>query len=275
MSKKRDRKIFEQQKFTTLLSPEDSRDFTLEKISKAAVQLPDKYESKGTEILNQQAVNSCVAHSCASTMMTCEEKEFSAHNNYSRGYIYANRREADYQGEGMYPRQALKQLNKCGDVLYDEFPYNEEYPQIKYRLKDIEEELAEKASQHKIVNYYRCYTPNDIKTTVMEKGACIICVPVYDNFSRDLEKVGKYLEGYHAMTVVGWTKDYWIVQNSWGKNWGYKGKLHMSYDYPWDEAWGISIEANSEQPIEARNWLEKLILIIKNWLQNLFKKKEK
>ena len=27
----------------------------------------------------------------------------------------------------------------------------------------------------------------------------------------------------HAVTLVGYTSDYWIVQNSWGTNWGEKG----------------------------------------------------
>lgn len=273
MSKKRDKQIFEQQKFTSLLSPKDDRDFNLEKVSKLIVEFPEEYESKQTEILNQGQVGSCVAHSCASTMMTCEEHSVEKHNNYSRGYIYANRRDTDYQGEGMYPRQALKQLNKCGDVLYDDFPYNIEYPEIKQKLKGIEDELAEKASEHKIVNYYRCYTNDDIKSTIINRGACIICVPVYENFGRDLEKPEGKLRGYHAMTIIGWTKDYWIVQNSWGKNWGYKGKLHMSYDYPWDEAWGMSVTLDNINPVPERTWLEKLILIIKNWFKNLFKKK--
>lgn len=273
MSKKHDKKILEQQIFKTLLSPEDKRDYNIEKVSKTIIVLPDKYESKQTEILNQGSVGSCVAHSCASTIMTCEEHSYEKHNNYSRGYIYANRLDTDYQKSGMYPRQALKQLNKCGDVLYEDFPYNIEYPEIKEKLKGIEEELAKKANQYKIINYYRCYTEEDIKATILNKGACIICVPVYETFNRDLKEIGKTLKGYHAMTVIGWTKDYWIIQNSWGKNWGYKGKLHMYYNYPWDEAWGLSVQEDNIQPVPKRNWFEKLILIIKNWFKNIFKKK--
>ena len=210
MSKRKDKQIFEQQLFNMELSPEDKRDWTVSDVVKAVVEIPEEYKSKTTEILNQGSVSSCVAHSCATTMMTCEEKELKKHNNYSRGYIYANRATLDFKGEGMYPRQALKQLNKCGDVLYDDFPYNIEWPKILEQLeKSGKEELAIKASDHKIISYFRCWDDYDIKLAILKYGACLIAVPVYTSFSRDLHKPEPEdkLRGYHAMVVVGWTKD--------------------------------------------------------------------
>merc|ERR1712217_314475 len=32
----------------------------------------------------------------------------------------------------------------------------------------------------------------------------------------------------HGVQAVGYTKDYWIVRNSWGKNWGEKGFIRVS-----------------------------------------------
>ena len=34
----------------------------------------------------------------------------------------------------------------------------------------------------------------------------------------------------HAMTIVGFTKDYWIVKNSWGTQWGDDGYIYMAKD---------------------------------------------
>ncbi len=31
----------------------------------------------------------------------------------------------------------------------------------------------------------------------------------------------------HAVIVVGYTEDYWIIQNSWGVNWGMNGYMHL------------------------------------------------
>ncbi len=31
----------------------------------------------------------------------------------------------------------------------------------------------------------------------------------------------------HAIVIVGFTEDYWIVRNSWGTNWGEKGHIRI------------------------------------------------
>ena len=32
----------------------------------------------------------------------------------------------------------------------------------------------------------------------------------------------------HAVVVVGYTQDYWLVRNSWGSGWGEKGYIRLS-----------------------------------------------
>lgn len=39
------------------------------------------------------------------------------------------------------------------------------------------------------------------------------------------------IRGGHAVCLVGYTKDYFIVRNSWGNNWGDKGFAYASNDY--------------------------------------------
>lgn len=31
----------------------------------------------------------------------------------------------------------------------------------------------------------------------------------------------------HAVTLVGWNKEDWIIKNSWGEDWGINGYLYM------------------------------------------------
>ena len=69
----------------------------------------------------------------------------------------------------MVSREALKQLNKCGDVLYKNFPYSKEYPGITAKFDSDEnlKTLLRKVAPYSILNYFRCYTPEEIKTTIV------------------------------------------------------------------------------------------------------------
>ena len=280
--KELDKQVFDKIVFDGVMpSPEDPRDFTPAMVVAEVREFPEEYEAPATEILNQGSVGSCVAHSCATALAEGEEVNYKAHKEYSRGYIYGNRTDTDLQGEGMYMRQALKQLNKCGAVYYTDFPYNKKYPEVKKLIEKEKEALAKKAAPHKIINYYRCYTEEDIKAAVMDRGGCLICVPVYSDFARNLTKTKtNKLSGYHAMIIVGWTKEgQWIVQNSWGQYWGYDGKLLMAKDYPVNEYWGITVNENhdlSGDPIEPKpveNWFVRIFRAIKEFFKKLFAKK--
>ena len=49
-----------------------------------------------------------------------------------------------------------------------------------------------------------------------------------DNYKRGLftaDRCGKDID--HAVTIVGYTKDAWIIKNSWGKQWGQDGYLFL------------------------------------------------
>lgn len=148
----------------------------------------------------------------------------------------------------MILRQALKRLHKCGDVLYSDFPHNNEYPIVKALIDEQAEHLANLAAKHKILKYFRCQNDQEIKETILTSGSVIICVPIYTDFGRDLHVTHTdHRVGYHAMIIKGWTKDNkWIVQNSWGYFWGYAGKLLMDMDYPISECWGIVINTSDE-----------------------------
>lgn len=273
----RDKTIFSKMKFDGVQpSPIDDRDFIAATV--AIDVFPKEYESPETDILNQSNIGSCAAHSCVAALEHGEMILKQNYHDFSRGYIYGNRLATDFQGEGMVVRQALKQLNHCGDVLYADFPYNKKYPEVKALIEKNKDELAEKASKYKIKEYFRCTTTSNIKQCVMDNGAVIICVPVYSDFGRDLHNTKtNELEGYHAMAIVGWTSDdKWIVQNSWGKSWGYDGKLLMDFDYPVNEYWGIKVNADTDDNyIKRQCWFEKLYQYLMLLFQNLIHKDTK
>lgn len=64
-----------------------------------------------------------------------------------------------------------------------------------------------------------------LKHSILNNGPCMICLPVYDT-SRDKfwqKRPGENLVGYHAVTFVGYTPDYYVLRNSWGLDFGTKG----------------------------------------------------
>ena len=287
MSKSTDKKLFKKY-FTDGCSPSpaDDRDYTVDTVALASAPLPKTYLQSGMKVLNQGNVGRCVAHACATAMGYGEKLNgMKTVHDFSRGFIYGNRRILDHQGEGMYIRQALKQLNHCGDCEYKDFPYNETYPQVKNRIEQDKENLLNKAAPFKIINYFRCYSNNDVKRALLGQGAVVISIPVYDSFASECplpSPTDQYLGG-HAMCIVGWDETGWIIQNSWSNKWGNNGNMHLPYEYPISEFWGITINTNFINPenpkskkenwiIEIKDWTNKIVNIIINFFKSIFNK---
>ena len=73
----------------------------------------------------------------------------------------------------------------------------------------------------KITKYYRLGSEINIKSGIMLFGGVIIGLRCY-NDSAVFWK-GSQLLGGHAVTLTGWEKDGFILQNSWGTSWGKNG----------------------------------------------------
>lgn len=249
-------------------SPPDDRDYTVDMAVEVKKTFPEEYlPVKRAKVLDQKSIGSCVAHAIATTMVYAElHRADKKINDYSRGFIYGNRRIVDHQGEGLVTRQALKNLNHDGDCLFSIFPWNEKYPDVKMRIAENHNYYYAKAAPFQIANYFRLYNADDIKTAIMERGACVICIDVYPGFSKDvkLPEPGAKKLGGHAMCCIGWNKTGWIVQNSWSKNWGDYGLCYIPFEYPIREAWGISL---GKGEIKKTFWQK-----VKEWFKRLLKK---
>lgn len=256
---------FEKYILGCLPSPHDSRDYKINKFFAPQLTFPDEYRIPEyiDEVYDQGYVGSCVAFSLKTIKEYQELRERKVWEKYSAGFIYLNRFKRDdgrgshqhtHFGEGMYPRDALKSLQLDGVCKHELFPYNVSF--YYYEKYPIPYEAFAQAKPQRIAYYFAVDTVEEIKTALMQNGAVLFCIPVYENFYN----TGKdgivpipsgNIKGYHAMVVVGWRKDNrWIVQNSWGKEWGDNGYCYYRFDYPKSEAWGITDAQIKDQIIE-------------------------
>ncbi len=260
----------------------DERDYGLDKLNVSmAGQYPDEFVIKYLpDIYNQGNIGMCVGFSLAKIKESQEHKERGVKVRYSPAFIYANRDVRDYQGEGMMPRQALKQLSKYGTVDYDKFNLLEVYPVCKNELTLRINELLPLAISQRIKTYVRLTNNEEIMSfLIAEETPAMICVNLYENFYKhsngviDLPK-GKNIGG-HAMIVVGWklinNKKHWIVSNSWDSNWGDNGYCYIPFDYKLMEIWGVvdrNVKDDTKMPQEISFIIDEKIIYTENNIIN-------
>ena len=56
---------------------------------------------------------------------------------------------------------------------------------------------------------------------------------VYEDFVNYKSGVYKHVSGSalggHAVKIIGWGEDHWLVMNSWNETWGDKGLFRIAY----------------------------------------------
>ena len=56
--------------------------------------------------------------------------------------------------------------------------------------------------------------------------------------------------GGHMILILGWNETGFIIQNSWGKDWGNEGCGILPYEYRIDEAWGVSLNDQADNSVK-------------------------
>lgn len=242
---------------------DDKRDYKSYIYSGKSTEMPEKYEITMPEVKDQSIINSCVAHSLATFL---EETYKQQHIKFSTGFIYGYRPDGYDQGEGMYPREALKTLLKVGDVPKHNFDYNKEMPEIKRLVDSQFNQLKDIADVYKIQSYSRIYTENEIKKCVYNDIAVPISIPVYNDMRFDenyiIEMPNGKCNGYHAIIIYGYNEQGWLIQNSWGTGWANGGRAILPYNYPIDTAWAIDT-ADNNVITYTTIWQKLYVLILK------------
>ena len=257
----------------SLPSPSDLRDFRVSS-SVTNVELPTEFRLEDYEIKDQGIVNSCVAHSLSSMLERSGWK-------FSTGWIYGYRPEGYYQGEGMYPREALNTILKKGAVKKEDFDYNIEMEDAKNLVDKNISKLEALADDYHITSYARLYSEKEIKSWMFTHNIGVPIAIATEDLILDENNIiqipSEYPNSGHAILIVGWNETGFIIQNSWGKNWGDNGYAILPYEYEIREAWGVtttqchaieSVHKPSFSPIRT------LIQSIINLFRKIFSRKE-
>lgn len=135
-------------------------------------------------------------------------------------FIYQHRHNKPI--EGMYGRNVFQILKEIGTVSEDLYPYGTTEPPSEVAMRI--------ASNHKIANFTKVTTSHGLKRALLELGPCYMQLQLVDSSKIEFwrGKPENSMAG-HAVTVLGFMSDGFIIQNSWGEKWNGDGYAILPY----------------------------------------------
>ena len=174
------------------------------------------------KVKNQGSVNSCCACAAAEILEVLNGREFDSHTEFSEGYIYGRCRSENGKYKGMYPDLLVEELRKKGSVPTTIFNKSFEMPEMQEFLKNHKSitKLDGIAEKYRIKGYVAFLGK---KYNEMKEALYVHDVPL-------LAISRSYFGESHAVIIVGYTEEGFIIQNSWGEKWGSKGRKAIPFD---------------------------------------------
>lgn len=258
-------------------SPADERDLpSTRHLYLPPTSLPSEFElEKKIPIYDQEDLGSCTANSgCVCYRLESAQLLGDFRFEPSRLFLYYNTRLLEGTPEedsGAYIRDVFKALNKYGLAHETFFPYN---------TRDFAKKPTADALINGLKNVVVKYTAVQqnqtvIKQTLLSGAAISFGFNVYTSFEHGnwhttsgmmpIPKNTELLLGGHAVTIIGWSdsKQAFLIQNSWGTEWGLEGKFWMPYSFllskQCDDFWcidEIKILEDVPQPVPVNKFLE-------------------
>ena len=135
--------------------------------------------------------------------------------------------------EGSSCRGALKGWKVSGACRLDLWPKSDSDMLIEADSKARKDGQKRPMGRYYRVNYKE---PLDIMTAIIDIGVVYCSADIHsgwDDVGTDgiiAYRKGARPVGGHAFVIVGWEKGHWVVQNSWGNDYGDRGFCYLSFE---------------------------------------------
>ena len=192
------------------------------------------------EIQSQGTQGACTAFSLVSVIEYFLSKILKKKTNLSEAFAYYNarvlRNETNIDGGATFI-DIIQLIRDNGVCLEELCPYD---PNV-YSEKPSDEAYSEAESRKITEAKNVCINVNDVKSALAQGFPVIISARAFDSYLSNRNGVlriptDKELEdtdNNHAMVICGYIdkEGFFIVRNSWGKNFGDKGYCYLPYEY--------------------------------------------
>jgi cathepsin B len=165
--------------------------------------------------------------------------------------------------KGGYLNTALDYIRSKGLVDEKCFPYQADSDTVKC------DQMCANPTRDRIDGYCILFGEDDIKRDILRNGPVVATTQVYVDFLT--YKTGVYVKGddiprfsgFQAVKIIGWGVEsenehnkgnkYWLVQNSWGEDWGENGvaRISMGQELMFDQ-YAYSLKVRSDKPVEQK-----------------------
>jgi len=166
-----------------------------------------------------------------------DKKKVSSKMLYHMARVYDEWKGEDYEGSSC--RGAMKGWHKHGVCHKDTWPHEHEIEK-EDKKKYPSKGWSKEAIKNPLGAYYRINKDSvvDMQAAIKEVGAIYCSATIHKKWflgkTKELQII-KYDPhnpnkiGGHAFAILGYNEDGFVVQNSWGEEWGYLGFAVLSY----------------------------------------------
>ena len=232
--------ILENMSFNVIPSPLDKRDY---KVPISGISVDDFVVGGSIEkhkTYDQLQTSMCTSFSIASA----QEFWMRIGKRMSKAFLYGNRKEGEYMGEGEYIRESILDIYRSGNCFFDEFPFLGTTLDCVREFNKLPQRIKDSALNNRVEYFYNIPIKDCFEVMKKFDLPLVAGVLVYNNWTEAFKNGGVIPQldgkegnsiGGHAIRLLGKKtingKVHFIVGNSWGKSIADNGVFYIPHDY--------------------------------------------